>query len=75
VQFDGALIQWNSALIDAGHTRIQFPRGFAFELTDIIAGGINSESSYPFMTLDSDLDGFWTYCEAPRVISYFAFGR
>jgi hypothetical protein len=75
VRFDRALLQWNSVVIGAGHFRIDFPRRFESELTDLVAGGANSEQSCPFITYDCDLAGFSTFCEAPGVISYFAFGR
>ena len=75
VQFDRALLQWNSVVISVGHFRVDFSRGFESELTDIVVGGVNSEQSYPFITYGCDLAGFSTFCEAPGVISYFAFGR
>jgi hypothetical protein len=75
VRFDRALFQWNSVVIGAGHFRVDFPRRFESELTDMVVGGVNSEQSYPFMTYGSDLAGFSTFCEASGVISYFAFGR
>jgi hypothetical protein len=59
----------------AGHFRVDFPRRFESELTDLVAGVVNSEQSYPFITYDCDLARFSTFCEAPGVISYFAFGR
>ena len=75
VRFDRALLQWNSVVIGAGHFRVDFSRRFESELTDIVVGGVNSEQSYPFITYGCDLAGFSTFCEAPGVISYFAFGR
>jgi hypothetical protein len=74
-RFDRALLQWNSVVIDAGHFRVDFPRRFESELTDLVAGGANSEQSFPFITYHCDLAGFSTFCQAPGVISYFAFGR
>jgi hypothetical protein len=75
VRFVRALLQWNSVVINAGHFRVDFPRRFESELTDLVAGGINSEQSNRFITYGCDLAGFSTFCEAPGVISYFAFGR
>jgi hypothetical protein len=75
VRFDRAVLQWNSVVIGAGHFRVDFPRRFESELTDLVAGGVNSEQSYLFITYGCDLAGFSTFCEVPGVISYFAFGR
>jgi hypothetical protein len=75
VRFGGALLQWNSLVVDAGHTRVTFPVPFDSEVTSIIAGGaIPGTTSFPFLTYDADLAGFWVYCEASRVISYLATG-
>jgi hypothetical protein len=75
VRFVRALLQWNSVVIGAGHFRVEFPRRFESELTDLVAGEVNSEQSHPFITYGCDLAGFSTFCETPGVISYFAFGR
>ena len=75
VRFVRALFQWNSVVINAGHFRVDFPRRFESELTDLVASRIDSEQSYPLITYGCDLAGFSTFCETPGVISYFAFGR
>ncbi len=71
------MLQWGSALIRPGRTRVDFPRPFDSRVTSVVAGGVTREPGHPYaVTYDAeDLEGFCIHCEGYRVVSWISTGR